>query len=306
MQRGRSRRAFTLVELLVVIAILGILIGILLPAIQAMREAARRNQCTNNLRQLGIGFHNYASVQNGFPPRRLTNAPYRGWAVNLLGYLEEVALAKQYDMNKNFYDRANKDCVGLPLPVFVCPAAPAGRTVAVWDQSNNPTGVTAAVGDYFAANSVDAYWWPAARKNAAADTVNCPALLDNAVQPLAAISDGLSRTLLVAEFAGRPDQWVLGRRQASPGGLQWPHWWGPWASYQSSIFKTWSADGMTPSGPCTINCNNNWGIYAFHKAGANALLCDGSVHFLHLTLDREVFAGLVTKAGGEVIPADTY
>lgn len=61
---------------------------------------------------------------------------------------------------------------------------------------------------------------------------------------------------------------------------------------------------MTPGGPCTINCNNNWGIYSFHTGGAHVLLCDGSVQFLSTSLDREIFAGLVTKAGGEVIMLD--
>ncbi len=152
--------------------------------------------------------------------------------------------------------------------VFICPSAAPDRRIDIIDQSNNPTGATGAAGDYFAANSVDAYWWPAQRKAAAADTVNCPALLDNAQQRLAKITDGLSNTLLLAEFAGRPDHWILGVKQLTNANLQWANWWGPWASYQGSIFKTWSADGLTPQGPCTINCNNNWGIYAFHPAGA--------------------------------------
>ena len=178
--------------------------------------------------------------------------------------------------------------------------------ITIIDQSNNPTGAIGAPGDYFAANSVDAYWWPPGQKAAAADTVNCPALKDNAYQPVAAISDGLSNTLLLAEFAGRPDHWIKGRQQPTNAGLQWANWWGPWASYNSSIFKTWSVDGTTPGGPCTVNANNNWGIYAFHTDGANILLCDGSVHFVAETLDREVFADLITKAGGEMLKANGF
>ena len=298
--------AFTLVELLVVMAITSILIGLLLPAVQAAREAARRSQCKNNLRQFGIAFHNFAGANRGFPPRRHTTVPQQGWGPYLLSYLEQVTLGELYDTTKNFYDPVNQPYIKVPLPVFICPAAPSGRMVTISDQAGKPTGAIGAAGDYFAANSVDAYWWPAAQRAAAADTVRCPALLDNAQQPFGAIRDGLSNTLLVAEFAGRPDHWILGQKQPTNAGLQWANWWGPWASYNSSIYRTWSADGLTANGPCTINCNNNWGIYAFHTGGTNALLCDGSVHFLTLSLHRDVFASLVTKAGNETLPADSF
>jgi prepilin-type N-terminal cleavage/methylation domain-containing protein/prepilin-type processing-associated H-X9-DG protein len=300
-----TRRAgFTLIELLVVIAIIAILIGLLLPAVQKVREAAARLKCQNNLKQQGLAFHNYESTNGGLPPRRHTTVPYQGWGPYLLDYLEQSGLARQYDLTKNFYDPVNQPFIKVSLAMFTCPSAPPNRMVTIIDQSNNPTGAVGAAGDYFAPNSVDAYWWPDPQKTAAANTTDCPALLDNGSRRLAEIADGLSSTLLVSEFAGRPDQWIMGRKQPTNAGLQWANWWGPWASYNSSIFKTWSADGTTPGGPCTINCNNNWGIYAFHPTGANALYCDGSVHYLRVGLDRDIFAGLVTRAGGEVITGD--
>ena len=88
--------------------------------------------------------------------------------------------------------------------------------------------------------------------------------------------------------------------------LRFPVWWGPWASYNSCIYKTWSDDGQTPGGFCTINCNNSWGIYSFHRGGANAVFCDGSVHFLRVGLNRDVFAALVTRSGEETIPGDAF
>ncbi len=293
------KRAFTLVELLVVIAIIGILVALLLPAIQVAREAARRSQCKNNLHQLGIATLNFESAKGGLPPRRHTTVPYQGWAPYLLPYIEELALAGSYDLNQNFYAPVNQPLVNVRLPVMVCPTAPADRYINIIDQSNVPTGAIGAAGDYFAPNSVDAYWWPDPQKTAAADTLKCTALTDNKIQRASTITDGLSKTLLYAEFAGRPDHWILGQQQPTNAALQWPNWWGPWASYNSSIFKTWSGDGITPGGPCTINCNNNWGIYAFHTSGAYIALCDGSVQFLGTDLDREIFADLVTKAGGE-------
>ena len=221
--------------------------------------------------------------------------------------MEQVAIGDRYDTTKNFYDPANQPWIKIPLAVFTCPSAPPERMIAIIDQSNNPTGAIGAAGDYFAANSVDAYWWPPDQKAAAADTVNCPALLDNANQPLAAITDGLSNTLLLAEFAGRPDHWIMGQQQPTNAGLQWANWWGPWASYNSSIFKTWSADGAdaraghAPSTPTTTGASTP----SIPRAPTSCL-CDGSVHFVAETLDRDVFAGLVTKAGGEPINADKF
>lgn len=297
----RKRLAFTLVELLVVIAIIGVLVALLLPAVQAARESARASQCKNNLRQLGLATLNFESAKRGFQPRRQTKTPFQGWAPFLLPHIEQGALANQYNMKLDFYAPANQPLVRVRLETFVCPSALADRYIDVIDQANQPTNAVGAAGDYFTPNSVDAYWWPDAQKAAAADTVNCSALKDNEIQRVSTITDGMSKTLLYAEFAGRPDHWILGQQQATNAGLQWANWWGPWASYNSSIFKTWSADGTTAGGPCTVNCNNNWGIYAFHPNGAYITLCDGSVQFVSGDLDREIFASLVTKAGEEMI-----
>lgn len=303
---GKLRLAFTLIELLVVIAIIGLLMALLLPAIQRVREMANRMVCANNLRQLGIAFHLHVNDYGALPARRQTTVPHQGWGPLLLPYLEQTGISKDYKMGKNFYDPVNQPYIKLPLALFRCPTTDAGRTINIRDQANNPTGAVGAAGDYFAPNSVDAYWWPEPRRSWAANTTECPALRDNGRRKLAEIYDGVTHTLLVAEFAGRPDHFIQRQKQATNAGLQWANWWGPWASYQSSIFRTWSADGKTPGGPCTINCNNNWGIYAFHPAGANTLFCDGRVQFLAVGLDRDVFAGVVTRAGDEVIDETSF
>jgi len=117
---SRPRRtAFTLVELLVVITIIGILIALLLPAVQAAREAARRMQCGNNLKQLGVGFHNFECANGGFPPRRWNQTMaangvdngYTGWGTFLLPYIEQQALYDRYDWKYDFYDPINKAVV---------------------------------------------------------------------------------------------------------------------------------------------------------------------------------------------------
>ena len=112
--------------------------------------------------------------------------------------------------------------------------------------------------------------------------------------------------MLLSELAGRPDYYIKGVKQPSNAGLRFPDWWGPWASYNCAIYKTWSDDGQTPGGFCTINCNNSWGIYAFHQGGANAVFVDGSVHFLREGLSRDVFAALITRAGDDTVPGDGY
>lgn len=290
-------------ELLVVIAIIGMLIALLLPAVQAARQSSWRSSCQNNLRQIGIACLNYEGAHRGLPPRCQVVEPYRGWCVNILPYLEQEAVADYYHFDLNFYDRGNAMAVPTPLSVYSCPANPgAGRVVALVDHLNNQTGTLGAEGDYFAPNCVDAYWWPPAAYVLAADEVTTAAMTQNVARPLSAITDGQSNTLLVSELAGRPDHWVMGMRQATNTGIRFPYWWGPWASFNSAIYKTWSDDGQTAGGLCTINCNNSWGIYSFHIEGANALFVDGSVHFLRVGLSRDIFAAIVTRAGGEVVP----
>jgi prepilin-type N-terminal cleavage/methylation domain-containing protein/prepilin-type processing-associated H-X9-DG protein len=300
------RRGFTLIELLVVIAIIAILIALLVPAVQKVRASAARTQCANNLKQIGLAALHFESVWKGLPPRCQTFPPYRGWGPELLPYLEQTAIASRYRMDVNFYDPANAPLIAIPLAVFNCPAAPEGRSVSIIDPAGNATGATGAAGDYFAPNSVDAFWWPDPQRTRAADELEAPAMAHSKPRPMSAISDGTSNTLLISELAGRPQDWIMGVQQPDDKNLRLPRWWGPWASYNSCIYKTWSDDGQTPGGFCTINCNNSWGIYSFHPGGANAVFVDGSVHFLHVGLDRDVFAALVTRAGNETIPGDAF
>ena len=311
MGRDARRDGFTLIELLVVIAIIAVLIGLLLPAVQKVRDAATRLQCKNHLKQVGLATHNYESARGGLPPRGRFSVPYCGWGVYLLPYIEQEPLAKLYRFDRNFWDAANASAVGQPVRIFTCPGVPDGRAVMIVTDDDAPvvgvqTGVLGAVGDYHAPNGVDAFWWAADRRAAALDEENAPALALATERRITAIPDGTSNTLLVAETTGRPDHWVRGRKQPTNAGLRFPNWWGPWASYNSTIFKTWSGDGLTENGPCTVNCNNSRGIYSPHAGGANIALVDGSVQTVREGLDRDVFAGLVTRAGGETISADGF
>ena len=140
-------------------------------------------------------------------------------------------------------------------------------------------------------------------------------MADNRFKALTEITDGTTFTLLITEQAGRPDWYILGARQATSistpnnatttiNGTTYsqtnPAWWGCWASYQTSIFYTYADDGVTLNGSGTINMNNSQGIYSFHRGGANAVFCDGAVHFLGDNLAPIVLGAIITARSGGV------
>jgi prepilin-type N-terminal cleavage/methylation domain-containing protein/prepilin-type processing-associated H-X9-DG protein len=301
----KNRRGFTLIELLVVIAIIAILIGLLLPAVQKVREAAARTSCQNNLKQIGLAMHNYESVFGGLPPRRNTVAgTRRGWGPAILSYVEQTALSGSYRLDKDFYAPENAANIIVPLKLFVCPSTPGGvRTVDVSFSGVNSTG---AAGDYFGANSFQSTLFG---NLALSSNVNVTPMNDNVNRKLADITDGTSNTLLISEQAGRPDFYILGVKQASNTGQSAFNQWGPWAANQVTRIQQFGADGITADGaggPCTINCNNSQGFYAFHSGGVNAVFCDGSVRFVTRSIHPNTLFGIITINGGEVLSNEGY
>jgi prepilin-type N-terminal cleavage/methylation domain-containing protein/prepilin-type processing-associated H-X9-DG protein len=298
MRRIQARRpaGFTLIELLVVIAIIAVLIGLLVPAVQKVREAANRTQCQDNLRQLGLALHNYHGAHNGFPPARLTKASgiTHSWVPMILPYIEQQALYDRYDFTVNFTQPPNDAGVNqTPLQLLLCPSAPAGRV-----GTNNR-----AVLDYAPTVSI-VRPNPFVQQLPPADATWLGVMGYNVTRRITQVTDGTSHTILIAEDAGRDQAWVLGRLVSgtAPRSLN-----GAWADSNHLI----NVEGYNPAtdtvpGPCAVNCINEEEIYSFHPGGANILLTDGAVRLLKDSVDINLVVALITRQGGEVIPDDAF
>lgn len=318
-----SRRAFTLVELLVVIAIIGMLIALLLPAVQAAREAARRSQCQNNLKQIGLAMQMHQDAKGILPTTGMIDQWFGhpaagGWGSQLLPYMEQSALAATYNWNIDWFEDANQPVVKTPIATFLCPSTPRDEVIKNGISTSNYTNPCdkpnsqAAIGDYCGIIGSDIGIGPATDLyGIGALSEYNPSSTPRQLGPprLSYITDGLSNTIAFTELAGYPDHWIKGERQSdSPS--KWGDMVGLWASSQYFWFGTFTSDGRTQFagvGPCTINCNNVWGSgtpYSFHTGGVNAAFVDGSVHFLREGTDGYVVAALVSRAVGEVAPAN--
>jgi prepilin-type N-terminal cleavage/methylation domain-containing protein/prepilin-type processing-associated H-X9-DG protein len=296
------RRGFTLIELLVVIAIIAILIGLLVPAVQKVREAAARMQCSNNLHQLGIGLHNHHDSRGHFPPGGVTTAMPQlgipagvthGWAVFVLPYIEQDNLYKQYRFDLDWRDPANEPVRTTAVKTFLCPSSPGGARTDSFNSSVFGT-VRGIAGDYPPDNGVSGDLRTAGLIDNVADLKGV--LRVNETPRFADITDGTSNTELLTECAGRPQRWRAGKLISGRQGG------GMWADRDAEyITHGFTSDGLTSPGPCAVNCTNADEIYAFHTGGANVLLGDGSVRFLSTSVSIRTVARLITRNGGEVI-----
>ena len=311
----RKQNAFTLVELLVVIAIIGILIALLLPAVQAAREAARRMQCTNNMKQIGLGMHNHATATNRLPSCALGwDDALTGWRgmstlVQLLPYLENETVTFQVDFDKRIWDQiiAWKN----PMPMYCCPSDNAyGRLSVHMVSRSNMAVCVGTAGSFKNAPGNRAFEITRPADRVGMDLETDGAFYIEEGRSLNDFSDGLSTTAFGSELlAGRVDtgasvydtdhrgRWVM----PFEGGAAYSHRTTPNSSEPDVMpYCCVSFEDM----PCIIQGGLEDEYYAArsrHPGGVNVLFGDGHVEFYEDAVDLDLWRALATIKGGEVL-----
>jgi prepilin-type N-terminal cleavage/methylation domain-containing protein len=312
----RSWHGFTLVELLVVIAIIGILIALLLPAVQAAREAARRMQCSNNLKQIGLALHNYASPHRGtFPPAvglqtfsgLLSGQGTHGLFVFILPYLEQTSLFDRIDYDAPVTDYFTSPPSELPYTVihtYLCPSY-RGQTVYRTnsnDWKNGAISMYQGVGGALESGAVPAYT-TAADGEANGDMPRNGIFGWDFACGMNAITDGLSQTLALGEFLHADDDPRSYDREP-PGSVRpWifgGNWVGPRGSYTFKVVDQWpiNQDVERVMGGVPFN---HLPFGSEHPGGAQFCLGDGSVRFLPEDVDRTAYRAMATRNGKEIL-----
>ncbi len=296
---NQKRNGFTLVELLVVIAIIGVLIGLLLPAVQSAREAARRMQCSNHLKQLGLAMHGYHTAHSSLP--YAANGRYWGsWVRALLPYIEEQAFYDQYDESVQYNQSPNVELIARRIAAYTCPSDSPSITWARGVPNHNYVvnlGNTS-VWRTSPLNGVDFERAPFHCENSAIKNIPTYSFAD--------IRDGTTNTLMLGEI----------RQGQNANDLRGLTWFGPacgftthngpnspvpdyldggWCPSASQTLSDWPCQAASSSNP------QNFSARSQHPGGVHVVLCDGSVHFVSDNIALETWRALSSMAGGELI-----
>jgi prepilin-type N-terminal cleavage/methylation domain-containing protein/prepilin-type processing-associated H-X9-DG protein len=318
-----NRGGFTIIELLVVIAIIGLLVALLLPAVQAARASARRSACANNLRQLGLAMqHYYAAVQR-FPPGRGAASPrIFSPQAYMLPYIEQTTIGGLIDFNDapapfttptTAYDGLrNRSAATATVPVLQCPAdSETGRVPGVIYAATNYAGCSGSGGSTGTLNNADGVFFlgSAVRmkditdgaSNTAAFSERPLGLGDGSAEPLAPASPDAADVILELPATAEPS----GAACESTSGNNWNHErGGKWivGNYGNTLYNH-----AIPPNPQTWDCMNatqqkgSLAARSHHSQGVNLLYCDGSVRFMHDTIDASMWTAIATRAGEELV-----
>ena len=306
MPRRPSRVAFTLIELLVVIAIIAILIGLLVPAVQKVRESAARTQCQNNLKQAGLAMHAFHDANKFLPPGYSASGAYVdgandtspgwGWAAYILPYIEQSAVFRQIDLARPLQ---NQPAIQTVVALFLCPSDVVVAAPFAVTDAGGATLCLAAPSSYAATVGQDA--------SDVADPTGDGIFYRNSRTRMTDITDGTSQTVMVGDRAWAQTQGIWAG--APSGGVVRGGQMNPWKN-------------ATAPAPCFILTHNNWiniltdsdgGLDDFssmHIDGVNLMFADGSVHFLRSItgdgVERRAVWAMGTRAGGDSVAGLDY
>ncbi len=319
------RRGFTLIELLVVIAVIAVLISLLLPAIQKVREAANRMSCANNMKQLGLALHTYENTHGSFPAGCTLRWDQWGWSPQgqLLPFLEQDNLSKRVDFSKGPYDPVNFPVLPQRPKVFLCPSDPVQGADTVYGYTNYhgnagswlfakgawdgifgtaiPFGVVprlppVRVGDITDGTSQTAAFaevcnGPGESTKPPDKRIDC---FEFGAQP--------SRDLATARYAFLARDWKTAR-YAGGWDSPWRYRGYPW--HEGNIWRNWYNHLLPPNSACWRPNNEWWYVVtpasSFHPGGVNVMMCDGSVRFTSENVDANAWLATGTRSGGETL-----
>ncbi len=305
----RVRKGFTLIELLVVIAIIAVLIALLLPAVQQAREAARRSQCKNNMKQLGLAIHNYHETLNTLPLATAGSVSKPNWRVFLLPYIDQAPLYNKLDMTSGDFSGltgANAVLCGVTVQLFTCPSTPLPtNNTAI---PNNPATKNSQTHRYIGISG--AYPDPAGRNTTECNTAGSYGstycknglVVPYLITRLRDCTDGTSNTMIVAEQSGSVNNTDLSNNYYSgwsgSGGTAPPgdtHWGAGNTAVRYPINQKTSAAGadQTYTGNTILN--------SYHVGGIHVLMTDGAVRFVSDNINFTTLTQIACKDDGMVV-----